>query len=187
MRMTAQRGFTLIEVLLVVVIMGILTAIALPRLGLAGYRANSGAQAVAGALSQAQRMAISRQADVVVVFDVANRRLRIHEDADNDNLINGLERVVSTPLPDGVTFGRGTAAARAIGTAVVTFTKTQDAMPAVVFRRDGTASQAGGVYISTVDGLTLDRTKDVRAVELTRATGRTSWFSYATGAWKPGH
>jgi prepilin-type N-terminal cleavage/methylation domain-containing protein len=182
-----QQGFSLVEVLLVVVVMGMLMAIALPRLRLDRYRSNSGAQVVAGALSHAQRQAISRQADVRVAFDVPNNRLRIHEDANNDNVIDAGERVVSTPLPEGVTFGRGTAAARAIGGAVVTFTQTQDGMPLVIFRRDGTASEAGGVYLSTVAGLSLDRKEDVRAVELSRATGRTSWFSYATGAWKQGH
>ncbi|MEO8089862.1 MAG: GspH/FimT family protein [Gemmatimonadales bacterium] len=177
-------GFSMIEVLSVMVIIGLLTAIALPKLSIATYQANSGAQVVSTALSYAQRQAISRQADTRVAFDLPNRRMRIHEDRNNDNIIDAGERVTFANLPEGITFGRGTAAARAMGGAVVTFTRAQGILPVLVFHRDGTTSEDGGVYITTIAGLAVDRTADVRAVEISRATGRTTWFSFATGVWK---
>jgi prepilin-type N-terminal cleavage/methylation domain-containing protein len=185
--MTNRRGFTLIEALTVIVIIGLMVGMAIPRSGVSTYRANSGAQVVTSTLIYAQRQAISRQADTRVAFDVANNELRIHEDSTNDNIINFNERVTSTPLPEGMTFGRGAAPARAMGGNTVTFTRTQGLLPIVVFRRDGTASENGGVYLTTIDGLSVGRTSDVRAVEVARATGRASWYSYATGAWKEGH
>lgn len=181
---TDRHGFSMIEVLSVIVIIGFLTAIALPRVSLASYQANGAAQVVSTALSYAQRQAISRQADTRVAFDLANNRLRIHEDRNNDNVIDAGERVTFANLPEGITFGRGSAAARAIGGEVVTFSRAQGMLPVLIFRRDGTASEDGGVYLSTTAGLSIDRTADVRAVEISRATGRASWFSYATGAWK---
>lgn len=181
---TDRHGFSMIEVLSVIVIIGLLTAIALPRVSLASYQANGAAQVVSTALSYAQRQAISRQADTRVAFDLANNRLRIHEDRNNDNVIDVGERITFANLPEGITFGRGTAPARAIGGEVVTFTRAQGILPVLIFRRDGTASEDGGVYLSTTAGLSIDRTADVRAVEISRATGRASWFSYATGAWK---
>jgi len=164
--------------------MGLLTAVAIPRSGISSYQANSGAQVVSAALAYAQRQAISRQADTRVAFDLSNNRLRIHEDRNNDNVIDAGERVTFTNLPGGLTFGRGSAAARAMGGEVVTFTRAQGILPVLVFRRDGTASEDGGVYLSTLAGLSIDRTTDVRAIEISRATGRATWFSYATGAWK---
>ena len=181
---TERYGFSMIEVLSVIVIMGLLTAIALPKANISSYQANSGAQVVSSALSYAQRQAISRQADTRVAFDVPNNRLRIHEDRNNDNVIDAGERVTFANLPEGITFGRGTAAARAIGGEVVTFTRAQGILPVLIFRRDGTASEDGGVYITTISGLSVDRTADVRAVEISRATGRATWFSYGTGVWK---
>ena len=181
---TERHGFSMIEVLSVIVIIGLLTAIALPKVALSSYQANAGAQVVSSALSYAQRQAISRQADTRVAFDVPNNRLRIHEDRNNDNIIDAGERVTFANLPEGMTFGRGTAAARTIGGEVVTFTRAQGILPVLIFRRDGTASEDGGVYLSTIAGLSVDRTADVRAVEISRATGRASWFSYATGTWK---
>jgi prepilin-type N-terminal cleavage/methylation domain-containing protein len=182
-----RRGFSLVEALTVIVIIGLMAGMAIPRSGVATYRANSGAQVVTTTLIYAQRQAISRQADTRVAFDVANNELRIHEDANNDNVIDLNERVTMTALPEGVTFGRGAAPARAMGGAVVTFTRTQGMLPLLIFRRDGSASENGGVYVTTVDGLSVGRTADVRAVEVSRATGRAAWFSYATGAWKEGH
>jgi len=113
--------------------------------------------------------------------------LRIHEDADNDNVIDAGERVTAAALPEGVTFGRGAAPARAMGGAIVNFTRTQGILPMVVFHRDGSANENGGVYVTTIDGLSVGRVADVRAVEVSRATGRTSWFTYTTGTWKEGN
>lgn len=182
-----DRGFSLIELLTVIVIIGLLTGIAIPRSRLTTYKANAGAQAVSTTLIYAQRQAISRQADTRVAFDVANNEMRLHEDADNDNVIDAGERVTTAPLPEGVTFGRGAAPARPMGAAVVNFTRTEGILPIVVFHRDGSANENGGVYVTTIDGLNVGRTADVRAVEVSRATGRAAWFSYATDAWKEGH
>jgi hypothetical protein len=73
-----------------------------------------------------------------------------------------------------------------MGAETVTFTRTQDGFPVVVFHRDGTTSENGGVYLSTLAGLSIGRTEDVRAVEIARATGRATWFSFATGSWREG-
>ena len=94
-----RYGFSMIELLSVIVIMGLLTAIALPKANISSYQANAGAQVVSSALSYAQRQAISRQADTRVAFDVPNNRLRIHEDRNNDNVIDAGERVTFANLP----------------------------------------------------------------------------------------
>jgi prepilin-type N-terminal cleavage/methylation domain-containing protein len=181
-----RQGFSLVEALTVIVVVGIMAGMALPRSNVATYKANSAAQVVATTLNYAQRQAISRQADTRVAFDIANNEMRIHEDSTNDNVINFNERVTVTALPEGVVFARGTALARPMGSNAINFTKTQGLLPIVIFRRDGSASENGGVYITTVDGLSVGRTSDVRAVEVSRATGRAAWFSFATGAWKEG-
>jgi prepilin-type N-terminal cleavage/methylation domain-containing protein len=181
-----ERGFSLVEMLAVVVIIGMMASIALPKTGIATYKANGGAQVVANALRYSQRQAISLQTDIRVAFDVADNAIRVHEDKNNNNVIDLGERVTATPLPEGVTFGRGAAPARDMGGSVVTFTRTQGLLPIVIFRRDGSASENGGVYLTTVSGLAAGRTADVRAVEVSRATGRAVWFSYATGTWKEG-
>src|SRR3954463_6037995 len=83
-----QRGFSLVEMLAVIVIVGMMASIALPKSGIASYKANGAAQTVASALTYAQRQAISMQTDIRVAFDAGNNELRIHEDANNDNVID---------------------------------------------------------------------------------------------------
>jgi hypothetical protein len=111
----------------------------------------------------------------------------VHEDRNDDNVIDLGERVGFTSLPEGVAFGRGAAAARPMGEGAVSFTRTQGALPVLVFHRDGSASENGIIYLSTISGLSTGRSADTRALEIARATGRVSWYSFGTGQWKEGN
>jgi prepilin-type N-terminal cleavage/methylation domain-containing protein len=184
---TDRAGFTLIEAVMVVTIIGIVAGMAIPKAGYSTYLANSGARVLSTTLSYAQRQAISQQADIRVAFDVANNQIRVHEDRNNDNVIDQGERVGFTSLPEGVAFGRGAAAARPIGGSAVSFTRIQGTLPVLVFHRDGSASENGLVYLSTISGLSTGRSADTRAIEIARATGRVSWYSFGTGQWKEGN
>ncbi|HXE57788.1 MAG TPA: prepilin-type N-terminal cleavage/methylation domain-containing protein [Gemmatimonadales bacterium] len=191
-RRIGRRGFSLIEMLTVVVVIGIVVAIALPRINVDAYRVNSAVRAVTVGLSYAQRLAVTLQHDVRVAIDVANNRLRVHEDADNDATIDPGERVTYTNLEEGVIFARGAAppitySTGGVGANTVNFTQTQGGLPVVVFRRDGSASENGGFYLNTIRGLAGGSTSWVRAGEIIRSSGRVIWYSYASGAWTRGN
>lgn len=191
-RRRSRSGFTLIELLTAIVIMGIIVTLAIPRLNLDGYKVSAAVRGVTAGLSYAQRLSVSLQSDVRVAFDAPNRRLRVHEDTNNDGVINNGERVTYVNLEDGVTFGRGAAAAITYsngvnGPATFNFTQTQAGLPVVVFRRDGSASENGGFYLNTIKALNAGTTGAVRAGEIIRSSGRVIWYSFATGTWTRGN
>ena len=188
----ASGGFTLVEILLAVVIMAIVTALAIPRLNLDGYKVSSAVRGVTAALSYSQRLAVSLQHDVRVSFDSAGNRLRVHEDLDNDGVIDASERVTHTNLGEGVIFAKGTASTITYsdgtgGGVTFNFTRTCGGLPCIIFRRDGSASENGGFYLNTVKSVAEGRTDHVRAGELIRSSGRVIWYSYATGTWTRGN
>ncbi|MEO6578532.1 MAG: hypothetical protein ABIO99_06505, partial [Candidatus Limnocylindria bacterium] len=70
---------------MVVVIVGLVSAISLPRINLESYKVSGAVQGVTASLSYAQRLSVTLQHDVVrVAFDVPNNRLRVHEDRNDD-------------------------------------------------------------------------------------------------------
>ena len=181
-----DRGFSTLEVLLVVAIMGILAVIALPRIDLYRIQANSAVQIMGTTMVAAQREALTKQHDIILTFDVPNRRMRIIWDANSNSTIDAGERSRSVPLDDRIRFGLGGAPARAFGAAPVNFTRTINGLPALIFHRNGSASGIGGFYVTSsravLDG-TTKWNRDTRAVEIVRATGRTEWFKYNGTAW----
>jgi hypothetical protein len=62
---------------------------------------------------------------------------------------------------------------------MVTWTETQDGLPALTFRRNGSASEESILYLTSERGAV----EDTRAIEIERATGRLRCYSYATGTW----
>lgn len=167
---------------MVVALMGLVVAFAIPRVDFSTYRVNGAVRGVSALIERAQRLAVTDQYNVNVLFDVANNALRIHEDANNDNAIQPGERVRSYPLGEGVVFGLGGAPAR-LYAAPIGLTRTQNGAPEIIFRRDGSASENGGFYITTTTALNAARPRDARSIEVTRATGRVNWYQFTGAAW----
>lgn len=179
-------GFSLPELLIVLIIISILSALLVPNLEIVKYRMDGAVRGIASAMVAAQRQAVSRQHDVVVAFDKTNRRLRIHEDADNNGQIDAGERTRYVYLDNGVVFGLG--GAPPLFTAdIIGFTETQSGMPALRFIRNGSVSEEGHVYLTSARAVAASRyPQDSRAVKVDRATGRVTWYYYDPDEWKKG-
>lgn len=174
-----RPGFTLVELVFVVVIIGMVTAFALPRLDLGSYRADAATQAAGAVLRTAQRAALTRQYDVLVSADVSGRRIRLLYDANDDGLQSSGERATWRSLPDNAWFAgppAGGLTGGATGSLVGPGVRTVDRMPTLVFHRDGSTSGDAEMYLAArVGGHTA-----WRALQVTQATGRVDWYRYRT-------
>ena len=169
---------------MVLVIIGLVVKIAAPKIDTTRFRMNSAAQILGSSVLAAQRQAVTQQHDVIVFVDSAYNRIRILEDKNNNGAINSGEHVRFVNMGQGVVFGRGSAPAGAPGSAVIALTKRISGVPVIVFHRDGSASEQGGFYVTSVQAMRSNvRATDARAVSVDRATGRASWYRYGTTGW----
>jgi len=182
-RRPTSGGFTLIELMLVIGVVGILAMLAFPKVDFTRYRMDSGARVVRTTLQNAQRLAVTRQFDIVVSFDLAAHRMRVLEDRNDNGVVDAGERVTWRSFDDSVHFATppagfdGTVPPSPVsGSGIVEV----DGMPSVIFRRNGAASTELDVYLASKRA----RSSDYRGVHLVRATSRTGWFRYVGGAWK---
>lgn len=184
---TAQRrsGLTLTELLVVIVIVGLLIALAFPAIDSLRSQSESAMLSVGTTLQAAQREAVSRQHDVIVVFSGSSNRLQLIFDANDNGVQDGAERVRGVALDGTIVFGRGAAPARAFGAAAINLVGGGETL---IFHRNGSTSASGGIYLTTTRGATgeLKRIKDAKAIEIIRATGRIEWFRYNGAEWLRG-
>jgi prepilin-type N-terminal cleavage/methylation domain-containing protein len=138
-------GFSLTELLVVMVVASALAYVAVPAIEVVRFRMDGAARGAVAALVSAQRLAVMRQHDVVVTFDAANHRLRIHEDRDNNGLVGEGEPTRVVAFDDGVVFGIGDARGLDGDAAAVTFTEMQAGLPALRYIRNGSASEEGSL------------------------------------------
>lgn len=177
-------GFTLPELMVVVTIIGIMVAFAVPRFPISAMRADAAVRVIRAELQAAQRAAITRQSNIVVAVDVANGRLRVLEDADNDELAGTGERVRMRPLEENVLF-RAPAMGRVSGAALAesfvgSNLRERDGLPSVVFRRDGSASSDLEVYVSS----SATEPSSWRAVTVAPSTGRADAWRRTSAGWR---
>jgi prepilin-type N-terminal cleavage/methylation domain-containing protein len=176
-----KRGYTIVELVMVLVIAGIVSAIALPNIDYRRYRADAATHTLRGTLQHAQRLSIVRQYDVVVVFDLDGRRMRIIEDANNNRAADSTERVIVRPVEEGITFivppsgVNGTVAAPIVGANL----RNVDGLPSITFHRNGSASSDLELYLSALSA----NGSDIRAVVITQSTGRAQGLRFLGSSW----
>jgi Tfp pilus assembly protein FimT len=180
---------TLVEMLVVIGLIGLMTAIIAPRIDFEHYQIDGGMQAVSTTLMAAQRAAVAKQHNVAVMFDTTNSSLRILYDENNNNAIDASERIRVLQLDSHVRFGQASAPALPqLGGRTVASFRLINGLPSIVFHRNGSASEAGGLYLTSVRaaaGLATHQ-RDTRALELYRATGRPEWWRYNGTDWTRG-
>lgn len=178
----ARRGFSLLELTVVLIMVGVIAAMAIPRLNYERYRADAAMRTVRSILQGAQRNAIMRQTNVVVAFDIAQRRLTIIEDANNNCVHNSGERLVRRPLEEGAKFALPTAGYGSTPSVAVSGPNlcSIGGLPAVQFLRDGAASTDLDVYVTSSRGTATN----FRLLRVTMATGRTDAFRFDGATWK---
>lgn len=172
---------------MVLFVVSLLAYMTVPAFEVVRFTMDGAARGSMAALVSAQRLAVKRQHDVIVTFDTANVRLRIHEDRNNDGQVTEGEPVRVIALDEGVLFGLGQAPAMATDAGVVTFTETQDQLPALRFIRNGSTSEEGAFYLtSRRSDRAAEFARDTRAVRVDRSTGRVSWYLYDPPGWREG-
>ncbi len=181
-RLQSRRAFSLIEMMTVLVMAGVMLALALPRIDSSKYRADAVAEIVRTTLQDAQRQAITRQHDMIVSFDTTGERIRVVWDANDDGQIGTTERVTYFGLDVGILFTdpsvKGVSGSPILkpvsGSAIGTLT----GYPTVTFHRDGSVSTDAEIYVSIA---ARSANKIYRAITLVQATGRVDWYRLNTG------
>lgn len=182
-----RAGFSLVELLFVMILMGILMTIAAPRIDLGRFPVDAGVLDAQMVVAVSRGKAILQQHDIVITFDVAGKRLYVLHDANNNGTKDTEEQRVTVQLGDEVTFGRGGAEALNGATEAISFTKKSEELPALKFHRNGAASEEGTVYLTSVRAAGTDGyPQDSRALVIERSTGRVHCYSYRTLAWTEG-
>lgn len=182
-----ERGFSTLELMLVICIMGMMAGIALTKVDLAKMEANSAVQVLSTTMVAAQREAITKQHDLILTFDAAQRTVRMVWDRNSNGAIDAGERIRAIPLDGRIGFGAGGAPPRSFGANAINFDRDIGGRPALIFHRNGSASGIGGFYLTSTRAMADPVFKsDTRAVEIVRATGRTEWYRYTGTAWRRG-
>jgi type II secretory pathway pseudopilin PulG len=174
---------TLIEMVMVLVMIGLLVGIAIPRINVARMKSDSAGRLVRMLMMRAQRTSITRQSNTIVSFDLVNARVRIVEDYNNNDTLNTGDRVYWRRLSEGARFLTPTMARVSGGTATSALQGsnliTVSSYPSVVFRRDGSASSDIEIYMAGRAGVA----NEVRALWIDPSTGRTDLYRWNGTAW----
>lgn len=182
-----DQGFTLIELLMVVTIIGIMALIVLPKIRIENGAVDAAVRTVSMSVMVAQRDAVARQHNVLVQFDTAGHTVRTIWDKNNNNREDSGEKSRPFLISERVLLGRPPGVPALGGTAETVPVRLSTARgPYFVLQRSGGADRSDVIYFTTVKSMAGGTDRDVRAMAISRATGRTVWYKWAKTAWRRG-
>jgi hypothetical protein len=110
-------------------------------------------------------------------------------DSNNNGIQDPSEHETAYALGDRGRFSMGAPPPGDAGAGPITFTQVINGLPSVTFFRNGAASQAGGLYVTSLrEAETSDPrfASETHLVEVARATGRADWWHYTGTQWVRG-
>jgi prepilin-type N-terminal cleavage/methylation domain-containing protein len=181
----ARRGWTMIEMSIVLALIAILVAIALPNIDFARYRMDANARTVQNQFIAQQLNAISKNMPMIATVVYDQGHLTITEDANSNGLADATEYTYNRALVEGAQFITppvtidGAAPYYATGPGLTYLNQTY-LYPTVTFYPNGSTSGDVVVYI----GSTAGRRTDMRALQITGATSKIKFYRMTSdGTW----
>jgi prepilin-type N-terminal cleavage/methylation domain-containing protein len=179
-----RRGFTVIELVVVLILVGIIVGTGVPRLNDQRYLADAAARVTRATLQTSQRQAIMRQTNVLIAFSISGRRMYVIEDANNNYAFDSGERMRVRPLGEGARFVMPTVQVPGTTTSTTPVSGPNLAsvmgLPALAFLRDGASSSDANIYVCSARCLPENQ----RALILTQSSGRTESWRFNGTTWR---
>ena len=180
-----RRGWTMIEMSIVLALVAILVAIALPNIDFARYRMDANARTVQNQFIAQQLNAVSKNMPMIVTIVYDQGHLTITEDANSNGLADATEYTYNRALVEGAQFITppvtidGATPYYATGPGLTYLNQTY-LYPTVTFYPNGSTSGDVVVYI----GSTAGRLTDMRALQITGATSKIKFYRMMSdGTW----
>jgi prepilin-type N-terminal cleavage/methylation domain-containing protein len=176
-----RAGFTAIELAVVVVLLGLMFALALPKVRVDSTAVDTAARTISLAIMTAQRDAVSRGHNVLVTFDAAEHTTMSTWDLNNNGLAEDGEKRRPFLVPETVRFGRPASVPGLDGDL-----SDPGESVTLILQRNGAVSRARIIYLTSARALAGGEHTDARALRITRATGRPVWFAWTGTEWRQG-